>query len=137
MVHVYREQPVQRHRFGELVGASAILAVFMLPLVFGIAHGLRHGFTGDDAGGIAFGLFFGSLLAWAFYTHAWWDCYEIRLSDDGMCEFVSRGRTIRLHVHEITAVEYSKDDEGGESYAVRHRGGRIGMRSSIWTSAAS
>jgi hypothetical protein len=130
MVHVYREQPVRRHRAGALVG-SAFVALFMLPLVSGIAHGARHGFTGDDAGGIAFGLFFGCLLAWAVYTHAWRDCYEIRLSDQGICEFLTGRRVIRLHVHEITAVEYSKDDEGGESYAVRHRGGRIGMRNSI------
>jgi hypothetical protein len=130
MVHVYRERPVQRHRAGELVG-FAVLAVFMLPLVFGLAHGLRHGFTGDDAGGIVVGLLFGSLLAWAFYSYFRRDCFEIRLNDDGMCEFVTGRRVIRLHVHEITAVEYSKDDEGDESYAVRHRGGRIRMRDSI------
>lgn len=130
MVHVYREQPDERHRLGELVG-SAFLAVFMLPLVFGIAHGLRHGFTGDDAGGIAFGLLFGLAVGWIFYDHSRRRCFEIRLADEGMCEFVTGRRVIRLHVHEITAVEYRKDDEGGESYAVRHRGGRIGMRSSI------
>ena len=130
MVHVYRERPVQRNRVEELVG-SAFIAVFMLPLVFGIAHGLRHGFTGDDAGGIFFGLFMGSVFAWCFYDHSRRSCFEIRLSDDGTCEFVTGRRVIRLHVHEITAVKYSNDVESGESYAVRYRGGRIGLRSSI------
>jgi hypothetical protein len=130
MVHVYREQPVQRHRLGELVG-SAVPAVFVLPAVFGIAHGLRHGFTGDDAGEIAFGLFFGFFLTWALYDYSRRSCFEIHLTDEGICEFVTGRRVIRLHVHEITAVEYRRDDEGEESYAVRHRGGRIGMRSSI------
>jgi hypothetical protein len=130
MVHLYREQPVKRNRLGDLAGC-AFLAVFMLPLVFGIAHGLRHGFTGDDAGGIVFGLLFGFAVAWAVYDHSRRSCFEIRLTDEGMCEFVTGRRVIRLHVHEITAVEYTNDDESGESYTVRHKGGRIGIRSSI------
>jgi len=81
--------------------------------------------------GIAFGLLFSSLLAWAFYTHSQRDCFEIHLSDEGTCEFVARRRTIRLHVHEVSAVKYTKDDEGSESYAVRYAGGRIGLRNSI------
>jgi hypothetical protein len=130
MVHVYRDQPAPRHRIGDLIG-SAVVALFLLPLVIGVVHGARHGFAGDDVGGIAFGLFVGSLLAWAFYTHFRRECFEIRLGDDGMCEFVTGRGVIRLHVHEITAVKYRKDDEGGESYSVRYRGGRIGLRSSI------
>lgn len=131
MVHVYREQPLQRHRLLERVGPAVFIAVFMLPAALGIAHGLRHGFTGDDAGGIVFGLFVGCATGWAFYDHSRRRCFEIHLSDDGICEFLTGRRVIRLHVHEITAVEYSKDDEGGESYTIRHRDGRIRMRSSI------
>jgi len=68
------------------------------------------------------------LVAWG-YTRSREDCFEIRLSDDGTCEFVTGERVIRFHVAEISAVEYENDE--GESYTVRYSGGHIGMRTSI------
>ena len=68
MVHVYRDQPAQRPRVGELLVLAVFVAGFVLPLVFGVVHGVRHGFTGDDWVGIAFVLFIGFLVACAFYT---------------------------------------------------------------------
>jgi len=130
MVHVYRDQPAQRPRVGELIGVAIVVAVFVLPLVIGIVHGARHGFSGDDKGLIAWVLFMCSCGAWASSHHSRRDCFEIRLSDDGTCEFVTRRRVIRLHVAEIKAVDY-EDGEGGESYTVRYGGGRIEMRTSI------
>src|SRR5262249_21155701 len=47
------------------------------------------------------------------------------------CEFVTRRRVIRLHVAEISAVEFKRDSEGDESYTVRYSGGRIKVRTSI------
>jgi len=128
MVHVYRDQPAQRPRVGELLVLAVFVAGFVLPPVFGV-HGVRHGFSGDDWGGIAFVLFIGFLVACAFYTDSK-VCFEIRLGDDGTCEFVTGRRVIRLHVAEIRAVEY-KTDEGEESYSVRYGDGRIGVRTSI------
>jgi hypothetical protein len=41
-------------------------------------------------------------------------CREIRLSDDGTCELVTRAETIRVHVSEIRAVQYHRDNESEE-----------------------
>src|SRR5262245_40259937 len=131
MVHVYRDEPVQRKRSGDLFGL-AIGAFFFLAWVgFPVVHGTRQGFTGDDIGALASFLFMGSLLGWAFYSHTWRDCAAIHLSDDGTCEFVTRRRLIRLHVNEIRAVTYKRDDEGSEYYSARYTRGRIRLRSSI------
>jgi hypothetical protein len=131
MVHVYRDQPAQSSRVDDLIGVVCIVSFFAVPLVLLIAHGARQGFSGDDKGGIAIVLCFDLVVAWAFYIHVRRDCFEIRLSDFGTCEFVTRRRVIRLHVAEISAVEYKRDSDGDESYTVRYRGGRIEVRTSI------
>jgi len=130
MVHVYRDEPVPRKRSDDLFGLA--FGAFSLAWVgIPVVHGIRHGFTGDDIGAIAVFLFIGGLVGWAFYSYAWRDCAAIHLSDDGTCELVTRRRLIRLHVNEIRAVTYKRDDEGFESYSVRYTRGRIGLRSSI------
>ena len=116
MVHVYRDEPAPRSRVGDLIGVACIVSFLAVPLVLLIAHGARQGFSGDDKGGIAMTLVFDLLVAWAFYSHLRRDCFEIRLSDFGTCEFVTWPRVIRLHVAEISAVEYKRDSEGDESY---------------------
>ena len=59
-------------------------------------------------------------------------CLEIRLGDDGVCEFVTRRRTIRLHARQIRAVKYCYDDEGNRtSYMIRCDLGKLFVSSRV------
>jgi hypothetical protein len=60
------------------------------------------------------------------------DCREIRLSDDGTCELETSRRVIRLHVNQISAVEYYKDDESDrERYTIKYNDGSVVASKSI------
>jgi hypothetical protein len=55
-------------------------------------------------------------------------CGEIRLDDDGTCEFQTQRRVIRLHVSEIRCVKYSRDrEDGSTSFTVYHRNGKLSV----------
>lgn len=67
------------------------------------------------------------LLLIAGYRHQYLGiCHEIRLDDDGGCEFTMRRRTLRLDAADINAVRYSREtDESPESYEIRYDGGKL------------
>jgi len=56
-------------------------------------------------------------------------CTEIRLRDDGVCEFETFSRrTVRTHVAEITSVEEEVDEENDHTFYVT-----LGNKGSVWT----
>jgi hypothetical protein len=48
-------------------------------------------------------------------------CREIRLNDNGVCEFHMRWRVVRCHVGEIGSIEESVDEDGDASWHLRLR----------------
>jgi hypothetical protein len=62
---------------------------------------------------------------------AYWSrtyCREIRLGDEGVCEFKMRWRVLRSHVAQITSIEEQVDEDGDRSYHMRLRDG-----TKLWT----
>jgi hypothetical protein len=55
-------------------------------------------------------------------------CREIRLGDEGVCEFKMRWRVLRSHVAQITSIEEQVDEDGDRSYHMRLRDG-----TKLWT----
>jgi len=55
-------------------------------------------------------------------------CNEIRLEDDGFCEFETRRRVVRAHVAEIASIREEVDEDGVEHYYLRFRD-----RRRLWT----
>jgi hypothetical protein len=56
-------------------------------------------------------------------------CREIRLSDNGVCEFEMRWRVVRCHVGQIASIEESVDEDGDVSWHLRLRD-----NTKLWTS---
>ena len=53
-------------------------------------------------------------------------CGEIRLGDDGTCEFETKRRVIRLHVNDLRSVRYSgATSEQPEWYTFHYRTGKL------------
>ena len=76
----------------------------------------------------------GVLLVFQYmdYRGALYRCGEIRLRDDGPCEFEAKRRTIHLHVAQIRSVKFSLiRDESDESYTIHYDGGKIDVSSKM------
>jgi hypothetical protein len=123
MVHTYREE-----RSG---GEGPIMLVAVVLAAVGVGFfvsafdaAMIDAFAGRANWGAAGFAAFLIVLAVTMYESWRRACVEIRLSDDGTCELETKRRVIRLHVNEISAVEYREDDEGSESYTIRYRGGK-------------
>jgi len=56
-------------------------------------------------------------------------CREIRLDDNGVCEFELRWRVVRCHVGQIESIEESVDEDGDVSWHLRLRD-----NTKLWTS---
>lgn len=65
------------------------------------------------------------VVAW----HNRHQCGEIRLSDDGTCELVTKRRVVRLHANEIRSVTYRRhhSNDRHESYVIRCPAGKFGV----------
>jgi hypothetical protein len=136
MVHTYREKgSVLEHIVGALLDLLLLvlmLGLFVLPVVRGIVGAVAKGGTWHAAApNVAFGVFL-ALAGWKIYAERALECLEIRLSDDGTCVLETRSRVIRLHVNQISAVEYEEVGENaGEQYRVKYNGGSVVVRASI------
>jgi hypothetical protein len=95
-----------------ILAASA--AVFVTP------------FGRDNASFLAMLIGLMTVAGYAGYWHQHYGvCSEIRLSDDGTCELVTKRQVIRLHVNEIRSVKFSPADDSRESYSIRYLGGKL------------
>jgi hypothetical protein len=47
------------------------------------------------------------------------------MGSDGTCEFETKRRVIRLHVHEIRSVRYSAKSDGESFYTIHYRSGKL------------
>jgi len=128
MVHTYRDkgpEPVREHRLlrlGALLLVALTIGMFVVAFGSVIVDAIANGVRWNNWGLIAFVVF----VAWTLYHHNKRLCLEIRLSDDGTCELETRRRVVRLHVNQISAVEYAEDDENPrEWYTVEYNGGSI------------
>jgi hypothetical protein len=121
MVHTYREKWLARKdSIVALLLGAVVVGVFVLVIGGLMIDAFARGAMWEGAGIAAFNV----VLAVTMYESGRRACDEIRLSDDGTCELETKRRVIRLHVSEISAVEYRDDDETGESYTIRFRGGK-------------
>jgi hypothetical protein len=66
-------------------------------------------------------------LRLAVYWHST-ECKEIRLGDDGICEFETRRRVVRTHVAQIASVKEEVDEDGDRNYFLWFRD-----RGRLWT----
>ena len=73
---------------------------------------------------------FGGWLITVAYAAYWRStyCNEIRLGEDGFCEFETRRRVVRAHVAEIASIREEIDEDGDGNYYLRLRD-----RSRLWT----
>jgi hypothetical protein len=122
----YRDDRAVERPRTDLIGDSLwalLVAGFAIAAVFGAfsRRGLDDVFTAT--------IWIVLAAAIARYCHrrrCYRTCLEIRVGDDGVCEFETRRRTIRLHARQIRAVKYDYDDESNrESYAIRGDFGKL------------
>jgi hypothetical protein len=122
MTHTYRDATILESK--ALQSAVFPLVVFLVLAALG-ASALAHGSTSAEKveGAVTFALVFG--LGYISYRqHRYGTCGEIRLTDDGTCEFETKRRVIHLHVNEIRSVACSRSDEGA-SYTIHYHGGHL------------
>jgi hypothetical protein len=117
--HIYRDPWVAKSNIKFLVG-FVIVSIGLLLVVTG---GWR------DLGGAAFLLVPALAVVCLIYffnpIYRGRSCREIRLSEDGTCEFETNRRgVIRLHVNEIQAVT-GRRGEDWEWYTIRYPSGKI------------
>ena len=117
MIHTYRDPDVLESRGGFF--RSAFFPLLVLFVFVAVASGDVSADLAAAAG------LTGLLVVVMEFTDRRRRCGEIRLGDDGTCEFETKHRVIRLHVNEIRSVQYRSDD--GQSYTVRYEGGKLGV----------
>ncbi len=122
MTHTYRDSTILESKALQFVVFP--LVVFLVLAALG-ASALAHSTWAERGeGAAALTLFFG--LGYISYRwHRYGMCGEIRLGDDGTCEFETKRRVIRLHVNEIRSVAYSAADEGVAVYRIHYHGGYL------------
>jgi hypothetical protein len=129
MVHTYGERRVREQ------SAAARLVATLGPVILLAALGwaaMTLVGRGAGWGNLAFVAAFGFWIVCVSAFGHRRGCREIRLSDDGTCELMTGRRVIRLHVNQISAVEYYKDDESDyEQYTVKYNGGSVVASESI------
>jgi len=100
-------------------------AILFLVLVVATPVGMI--LMGESAGAVAFGLIVCLLLWYGAYRVRWHSvCSEIRLSDDGWCEFEARRRVIRVHAVNVFAVDPDRNSETYD-YVIRFEGGTMSV----------
>ncbi len=131
MIHTYRDpylHGTERSPARTLFAAGAFVLLVTL-LFLGLA---RTGFTWAERaqllGAVALTCGLAALLSSRYSQRV---CSEIRLDDDGTCEFATRRGVIALHVRQITAVEYDNDGDSRCEYRVRYRGGKIAVEAGM------
>src|SRR4051812_4499710 len=125
MVHTYGESRARERSPAARLIASLRPMILLAPLGWGAMTVVGHGASwGNLAFVAAFCIWILCVSALGHWRDR--DCRQIRLSDDGACELETSRRVIRLHVNQINAVEYYKDDESErEHYTIKYRDGSV------------
>jgi len=136
MIHTYRTSEISWPRYRPLrIAAKGFYYAWCL-ICGAIVISFVVGFIGlilwlsifrwPAGAGVAAGIV---LVVWAFLHYTQHEeCDEIRLNDDGTCEFdYPRGRVVRMHVTEIVSVKELAYDDGSLYYVIRFRD-----RRSVW-----
>jgi hypothetical protein len=125
ITHTYRDPDVFKGRFDGL--AALAVCAFITAFLFGpIAFGwVPFTWTWAAACGVSCGFVFaGQYVLYRRQTYG--SCAEIRLGDDGTCELETKREVIRLHVHDLRSVRYSREtDDRVESYTIHYRSGKL------------
>jgi hypothetical protein len=117
MVHTYRVNP--RGQRARILVVTLVYGFGAVLLGAGVVDAFREGVVW----GVTWAAVFGAIV-WAVYRRWGW-CCEISLSDEGACELKTTWRqVIRLHVNQINAVEYVRDD-GTDYYTLKYDGGSV------------
>src|SRR5262245_61693240 len=101
MVRTYRNETAFESGAARFFGSGFFLLLVLTALlivVFSRLDRVETQFDWFSAPVMLVGV--GLAIAW----HNRHECREIRLSDDGICEFETRRRSTRLHVNEIRSV---------------------------------
>jgi hypothetical protein len=75
-----------------------------------------------------YGVIWGVVFVFTYFSYrqqAYGTGGEIRMGSDGTCEFETKRRVIRLHVHEIRSVRYSAKSDGESFYTIHYRSGKL------------
>jgi hypothetical protein len=136
VVHTYGRARGSSWPENRLLRAVARIAYHVFQaLFFGIIAfvliGVGWVLWADQADRLALGLFLGVAMLIGLPLSAYWlstYCNEIRLGDDGFCEFETRRRVVRAHVAELESVKEEVDEDGDRNYYLRLRDG-----SRLWT----
>jgi hypothetical protein len=138
MIHTYglpeqREQPWPRNGLlriaakGFVYSTLAFFAVvFGILWIPGVLWITLHGtVTGGDVFGAVAGVGIWLFAVFTMLMGLYTECEEIRLGDDGTCEFETRRRIVRAQVAEIASVKERFDDEADAYwFQIRLRGRR-------------
>lgn len=123
MIHTYRDPKILGRRF---FGPSALAFVVAGVILLG-----PFDFPWSSAGATPFVVFLGLVLIFGvagYRRERYGDCGEIRLANDGTCEFETKGRVTHIHVNEIKAVKYWRDSESErEHYTISYQGGKLAV----------
>jgi hypothetical protein len=121
VIHTYRDPKVLGRRF---VGPPALVFVVAGVILLG-----PFDFRWSPADAIPSFVFLGLVVVVgvaSYRREQYSDCGEIRLDDDGTCEFETKGRVTRIHVNEIKSVNYWRDSEStNEQYTIVYQGGKL------------
>jgi hypothetical protein len=128
MIHTYRIAPEGTSKYWPgnrfpLIGAIALLCS---GIIWVVVLALKDILRGSDVSGATFVLGFLLLpVGYVIYEqYAWPTCLEIRLNDDGGCEFETKRRVISASVGEIRSVKEDVDKEYNEViFRIRLRDG--------------
>jgi hypothetical protein len=123
VIRTYRDPKVLGSRF---FGPSALAFVVAGVILLG-----PFDFGWSPAGSTPFLVFLGLVLIFGvggYRRERYSNCGEIRLDDDGTCEFETKGRVTRLHVSEIKSVKYWRDSESErEHYTISYQGRNLAV----------
>jgi len=136
MVHTYRRARGSSWPENWLLRAVARIVYYAFEaLFFGIIAlvliGMGWALWSHPADRVSLGLFLGVVMLIGLPLVAYWlstYCREIRLGEDGFCEFETRRRVVRTLVAELASVKEEVDEDGDRNYYLRFRDG-----SRLWT----
>jgi hypothetical protein len=125
MVHVYRDDRLFEGRFAD---ANAYIGLGLLGggfVVAAVVKGFDNGFTRSDTAHVVFltALVIAGVAA-LYRRYEYRRCGEIRLSDDGLCEFETRHAVTRLLAAEIKSVKVDHESSA-ERYTIHLQHGRL------------
>ena len=126
-MHAYPEETERTERVSRFVAGVVAILLLVAWAISAIVDALKsRPLSAEGLGAAVLTCLAIAITRHLYRKHYYRTCTEIRLSDDGLCEFETRRRVIRLHANQVKSVKYrSDDDDDAESYTIRWEGGRV------------